>query len=64
MKDVLENAEKQILKEHPNIISGEIRDFMKVHNKTAKTDSKGNEILQMKVGGRSTYYTSQQEVFN
>lgn len=64
MKDVLENAEKQILKEHPDIISGEIRDFMKVHNKNAKTDSKGNEILQMKVGGRSTYYTSQQEVFN
>lgn len=64
MKDVLENAEKQILEEHPDIISGEIRDFMKVHNKNAKTDKKGNEILQIKVGGRSTFYTSQQEVFN
>ena len=63
IKEVLENAEQQILKEHPAIINGEIRDFMKVHNKYAKVDGKGNKILQTKIGGRTTYYTEQQKVF-
>jgi len=27
VKKVLHNAEKQILKSHPDIISGEVRDF-------------------------------------
>jgi len=63
IKEVLENAEQQILKEHPEIINGEIRDFMKVHNKYAKVDGKGNKILQTKIGGRTTYYTEQQKVF-
>ncbi|WP_343560505.1 DNA-formamidopyrimidine glycosylase family protein [Sphingobacterium sp.] len=63
IKQVLESAEKQILKEHPNIIHGEVRDFMKVHIKNANTDKKGNKILQTKIGGRTTYYTEQQEVF-
>jgi formamidopyrimidine-DNA glycosylase len=31
IKDVLENAEKQIVKHNPDIISGEVRDFLKVH---------------------------------
>ncbi|OOG18788.1 hypothetical protein BWD42_02165 [Sphingobacterium sp. CZ-UAM] len=63
IKHVLESAEKQILKEHPDIINGEVRDFMKVHIKNADTDKKGNEILETKIGGRTTYYTKQQEVF-
>ena len=63
IKEVLENAEQQILKEHPEIINGEIRDFMKVHNKNAKVDGKGHEILQTKISGRTTYYTEQQKVF-
>lgn len=63
IKKVLENAEQQILKEHPEIINGEIRNFMKVHNKNAKVDGKGNEILQTKISGRTTYYTEQQKVF-
>lgn len=64
IKEVLEQAEKHILKTHPDIISGEVRDFMKVHNSKAATDPKGNKILQTKIGGRSTYYTEQQQVFN
>ncbi|WP_433903225.1 Fpg/Nei family DNA glycosylase [Sphingobacterium puteale] len=63
IKYVLESAEKQILQEQPDIINGEVRDFMKVHIKNAYTDKKGNEILQTKIGGRTTYYTEQQEVF-
>lgn len=63
IKKVLEDAEENILKGHPEIISGEVRDFMKVHNKKLKADPHGNEILQTKVGGRSTYYTESQKVF-
>ncbi|WP_293942696.1 MULTISPECIES: DNA-formamidopyrimidine glycosylase family protein [unclassified Sphingobacterium] len=64
IKEVLEQAEKHILKTHPDIISGEVRDFMKVHNSKAVTDAKGNKILQTKIGGRSTYYTEQQHTFS
>lgn len=60
---VLEDAEQQILKQYPEIISGEVRDFMKVHNKKLKVDEHGKEILQTEVGGRTTYYTEDQKVF-
>ncbi|WP_312792239.1 hypothetical protein [Sphingobacterium sp.] len=56
-------SEQHILKEYPDIISGEVRDFMKVHNKKLKADEHGNEILQTKVGGRTPYYTETQKVF-
>jgi formamidopyrimidine-DNA glycosylase len=32
IKRVLENAEKEILKTHPDIIAGEVRDFLTIHN--------------------------------
>ena len=32
IKSVLQHAEKSIVKSHPDIISGEIRDFMLIHN--------------------------------
>ncbi len=64
IKAVLHFAEKQILKERPDIISGEMRDFMKVHNSNAKEDGKGNKIIKGKIGGRITYYTEEQQVFN
>lgn len=63
IKDVLQKAEKQILKEHPDIISGEIRDFMIIHN-PHKSHSPGGASIQHKaVGGRKTYYTEEQELF-
>ena len=36
IKSVLTDAEKQILKTHPDIISGEVRDFLKIHNAKKK----------------------------
>jgi formamidopyrimidine-DNA glycosylase len=63
IKEVLQKAEKQILKEHPDIISGEIRDFMVIHN-PGKTHSPGGASIQRKAaGGRKTYYTEEQELF-
>jgi formamidopyrimidine-DNA glycosylase len=64
IKDVLHKAEKQILKSHPDIISGEVRDFMAIHN-PKKTHSPGGGTIRHKaVGGRKTYYTDEQELFD
>ena len=64
IKSVLEVAEKQILKDHPDIISGEYRDFMQVHHSKKKETPKGETILQKPVGSRKTYYTEGQELFS
>jgi len=63
IKEVLQKAEKQILKEHPDIISGEIRDFMAIHNPKKTESPTGGEILHKAVGGRKTYYTEEQELY-
>jgi len=64
IKKVLEHAEKQILKEHPDIITGEYRDFMEVHNRRKKKTSTGAAILQKPIASRKTYYTEEQELFD
>jgi len=64
VKHVLEDAEKQILKAQPDIISAEFRDFLKVHQPKKKKTSSGETILQKPVGSRKTYYTDEQELFS
>jgi formamidopyrimidine-DNA glycosylase len=63
IKKVLEDAEKQILKSHPDIITGEFRDFLEVHNARKKKTSTGASIHQKPVSSRKTYYTDEQELF-
>jgi formamidopyrimidine-DNA glycosylase len=63
IKAVLEDAEKQILKTHPDIISGEVRDFLKVHNSKKKQTDTGAAIHQKPISSRKTYYTDEQELF-
>jgi len=63
IKKVLKDAEKQILKTHPDIISGEIRDFMAVHNAHKKQSPTGGTIKTETSGGRKTYFTDEQELF-
>jgi formamidopyrimidine-DNA glycosylase len=63
IKDVLEDAEKQIIKHNPDIISGEVRDFLKVHLPKQKQTATGAAIHQKELGGRKTYYTDEQVVF-
>lgn len=62
MRDILTDAEKQILKKHPDIINGEVRDFMLIHNAKKKQSPNGAEI-KIKEGTRKTYYTDEQELF-
>jgi formamidopyrimidine-DNA glycosylase len=60
---VLKDAEKEILKASPDIISGEIRDFMHIHNSKKTHSPKGSAII-VKEGSRKTYYTEEQELFD
>ena len=62
VKKVLENAQKQIQKFRPNIISGEFRDFLNVHQPGKKETPNGEKIL-VENGTRKTYYVAEQEVF-
>ncbi|MBS1525011.1 MAG: Fpg/Nei family DNA glycosylase [Bacteroidetes bacterium] len=63
IKKVLDDAEKQLLKDHPDIITGEYRDFMEVHNAHKKKTSTGADILQKPIAARKTYYTKEQEEY-
>lgn len=64
IRSVLADAEKQILKTHPDIISGEVRDFLKIHNARKKESPTGGAIKTKVNGGRKTYYTDEQKVFD
>lgn len=63
IKSVLKNAEKQIRKSDPNIISGEIRGFLDIHNSKKKESPTGAPIKHTTAGSRKTYYTDEQELF-
>jgi len=63
IKTVLQDAEKQILKTHPDIIAGEVRDFMNIHNVKKKHSDTGAAIYYKMVSSRKTYYTDEQELF-
>jgi formamidopyrimidine-DNA glycosylase len=63
VKHVLEDAEKQILKSHPDLITGEMRGFLKIHNAKKKQSPSGGTIHHKVVSSRKTYYTEEQEEF-
>jgi formamidopyrimidine-DNA glycosylase len=59
---VLTDAQKHIINHNPDIIAGEVRDFMLIHNAKKKTSPHGAEI-KIDAGTRKTYYTDEQELF-
>ncbi len=62
IESVLKDAERSILKSNPDIINGEVRDFMLIHNSKKTHSPKGAEI-KIKEGSRKTYYTDEQVLF-
>ena len=60
IKSVLKNAEKQIIKSNPDLISGEVRDFLDIHNSKKQKSPTGGKIRNMMLGGRKTYFTDEQ----
>ncbi|MBO9681772.1 MAG: Fpg/Nei family DNA glycosylase [Flavisolibacter sp.] len=63
IKSVLKDAEKQILKINPDIISGEERRFLNIHNSKKKEDPSGAKIHNKMLSSRITYYTDEQELY-
>lgn len=63
IKSVLRNAEKQILKKEPGLISGEVRDFLQIHNPRSKKSPTGGTIQTAMLGGRKTYFSDEQVLF-
>lgn len=64
INEVLGKAIRQIKKEHPDQLSGEVRDFLKIHNPHAHQSPDGAEIIVDKKGSRKTYYTNEQKLFD
>lgn len=63
IRTVLLNAEKLISKAAPDIIGGERREFMVIHN-PEKTHSPTKSLIHLSQnGGRKTYYTDEQVLF-
>ena len=60
---VLSNATSYLRKNHPGIISGEIRDFLSVHNPKAKASPSGSPIIIEQVASKKTYYTAEQLLY-
>jgi formamidopyrimidine-DNA glycosylase len=63
IKTVFARAEKAILKADPEIIGGEIRDFLAIHNPKKTISPTGAKIIVDQSGGRKTYYTREQKTF-
>ncbi len=63
IKSVLKEAEKEIVKINPDIISGEERSFLKIHNSKKKESPTGEKIHNKMVNSRITYYTNEQELY-
>ena len=64
IRTVFAHAEKTILKTQPEIIGGELRDFLKIHNSSETHSPTGGRIIKDEQGGRSTYYTEEQELWD
>lgn len=63
IKNVLKNAEKHILQTHPDLITGEVRDFLNVHNARKKTSPTGAPIKNEIINSRKTYFTDEQVLY-
>lgn len=57
---VLKDAVMQIEKLSPDIISGEVRSFLKVHNSSKRYTEEGDLILIKKIASKRTYYIEKQ----
>lgn len=61
--DVLKDAIDNIIKIAPNILSGEERSFLKVHNPRKLSTDDGDPILVKEIADKRTYYTNKQKLF-
>ena len=63
IKSVLTGAIAEIKKRSPDIISGEVRDFLSVHNPNRSESPTGHRIMAEKVASKLTYFTNEQILY-
>lgn len=63
MKKVLADAIETITEMNGNELRGELKDVLRIHGPKLKTSPNGKPILSEKLNGRTTYYTSEQELY-
>jgi formamidopyrimidine-DNA glycosylase len=63
IKKVLKNATNKIYKNHPDLIHGEIRDFLDIHTKKKEKSPTGAKIKIAERGMLKTYYTDEQVLY-
>ena len=63
IKSLLKQEAKDIAKELPDDLHGEIKEFLKIHSPKLEKTPTGAEILVEKKGARKTYYTDEQELY-
>jgi formamidopyrimidine-DNA glycosylase len=64
MKTVLKEAIGDIAKENGDELHGELRTVMKVHGAKIDKSPGGAALKSEKIGGRTSYYTDEQELYN
>jgi len=63
IKTVLKKAIEEIAAANGDELNGELRDFMKVHGAKIEKSPTGALVKSVKIGGRSSYYTDEQELY-
>ena len=63
IRDVLTEAIAKIEELKPDILSGEERSFLQVHNPNRKKTDDGATIVVKKIASKTTYYTERQQLF-
>lgn len=63
IRSVLTEAIEQIRKVSPEITSGEVRDFLKIHNPERLQSPTGHPIIKEQVASKTTYLTDEQVLY-
>lgn len=63
IKQVLKNAVTKISKKYPDLIQGEVRDFMQIHTRKLTESPTGYPIKIADKGMLKTYYTDEQALY-
>lgn len=60
---VLNEAIDYLRKHHSIMLSGEFREFLKVHNPSLKESPTGSKIIKEQILSKKTYYTEEQKLY-
>ncbi|MBU5615062.1 Fpg/Nei family DNA glycosylase [Geomonas azotofigens] len=60
---VLQDAIAELRTRHPDMVSGEYREFLKVHRPELKTSPTGAKVIKENVQSKRTYYTEEQRLY-